>query len=227
MQDWILWQLLDSALPTGSFVSSNGLEAAIQTKHCTTDNLIPFITLQVENYACTSLPFVTDAWATCNSKSPDNVEEMLSLDYKCEGTLTNHIVRRTSTAQGGALLLLFNNSFQPNTFMKQYKNSVKNTQLGHLPIVFGAMCHSLDIDLLVTQRLFLFLFVRGLLSAAVRLNLIGPYLAQRLLTDLNPIVQRVLDECRDLKSDDAHQCNPLLDIIQASHDSLYSRLFNS
>lgn len=32
-EDWLLWMVSDSALPTGGFVASAGLEAAVQTGH--------------------------------------------------------------------------------------------------------------------------------------------------------------------------------------------------
>ena len=77
------------------------------------------------------------------------------------------------------------------------------------------------------QQLFLFLFSRATLSAAIRLNIVGPYYAQRMLTECQTYVETSLEKTYNIKSDDATQTSPILDILQGRHDRLYSRLFNS
>src|SRR5688572_5475150 len=42
-----------------------------------------------------------------------------------------------------------------------------------------------------TEYLFLFLFARSILSAAIRLNLIGPYQGQQVLTTMQPDVEHI------------------------------------
>jgi len=223
--DWLLWQLLDSALPTGGFVASSGLEAAMQTGHVSSSNVAQFLQDSLWSQGHAVLPFVGDAWECAL-----DVDKLQALDELLESTLTNHVARRASTAQGGALLLLYNKSFEQDgdSGMKRYKQLVRSQHAkGHLPVVFGVMARSLQISKEKTQRVHLFLFVRAIISAAVRLSLVGPYLAQRLLTQSHPIVESVLQDCKGLSSQQADQRNPLLDIIQGCHDSLYSRLFNS
>jgi len=78
-----------------------------------------------------------------------------------------------------------------------------------------------------TQQLFLFLFTRAILSAAVRMNIIGPYYSQRMLTEGQVYVENALAETSHLNAANAAQTSPLLDIIQGQHDQLYTRLFNS
>ena len=77
-----------------------------------------------------------------------------------------------------------------------------------------------------TRRLFLFLHCRSIVSAAVRLNIVGPYGGQRLLTQLSERVDHAIDMYGG-QSKVSFQTNPLLDLLQNHHDRLYSKLFNS
>jgi hypothetical protein len=93
-----------------------------------------------------------------------------------------------------------------------------------------------------TRHLHLFLQARAILSAAVRLNLIGPYAAHsELVHQLEPILARLLSDTdgptttqtrpltRPLRDwtdgdDDVGPCTtwPLLEIVAARHDAVHS-----
>jgi urease accessory protein len=97
----------------------------------------------------------------------------------------------------------------------------------HFAPAFGATLRSLDVDRRETSRLFLYGVARGTFSAAVRLGIVGTMDAQRLLSEQYEDLDRTIRRCGDLAIDDAAQTSPLLDLWQASHDRLYSRLFQS
>jgi urease accessory protein len=94
-----------------------------------------------------------------------------------------------------------------------------------------------------TQHLHLYLHARSLLSAAVRLNSIGPYAAQQLLlhvvsafvdTELQSCARRrtgVLSEDGSTQWDETQDGPvntwPLGEILAARHDLQHSRIFNS
>src|ERR1044071_3087694 len=114
-EDWLLWQFADSALPTGGFVASSGLEVAIQTGYVKDNNsLLLFLSSSIDNYAYSALPFVTDAWQVITSTSNDEdvmFENIIKLDYLYEACTSNVITKRASKAQGVAMLTLFSKSF--------------------------------------------------------------------------------------------------------------------
>jgi urease accessory protein len=105
--------------------------------------------------------------------------------------------------------------------------SIDNGSFAHYAPIFGAVFHALDIDLTETQRAFLFMSVRGVTTAAVRLGLIGAYEAQAVQTELASHVERTIDRCGSLAPSEIAQTAPLLDLCQSTHDRLYSRLFQS
>ncbi len=98
---------------------------------------------------------------------------------------------------------------------------------GHLAPLFGAATREIGCPLRTVQRVFLHLTTRGVLSAAVRLGIVGPYAAQRLHAECASLLDRVLERCADLTELDVAQTAPLIDVRQGTHDRLYSRLFQS
>ncbi|GBB88876.1 hypothetical protein RclHR1_01550010 [Rhizophagus clarus] len=248
-EDWLLWQFADSALPTGGFVASSGLEVAVQSGYVKdNDSLLLFLSSSIENYAYSALPFVTDSWQiispTSNNGDDDEAlifENIIKLDCLYESCTSNVITKRASKAQGVAMLTLFSKSFSEefsndnegkrnigDRIIDKFKFEIrKENAFGHLPVTFGLVSKCLGISLERAQHLFLFFFSRAALSAAVRLNVVGPYYAQRILTECHSYVETSLEKTCNIKANDAVQTSPILDILQGRHDRLYSRLFNS
>jgi urease accessory protein len=69
--------------------------------------------------------------------------------------------------------------------------------------------------------------VRSVLSAAVRLGVIGGFEAQRLQYACGQRLEEIANRCAALSIDDVAQTAPIVDLLQAGHDRLYSRLFQS
>ena len=153
-------------------------------------------------------------------------------------------------------------------FVDQLKLAIRREDThGHLPICWGVLTAALGLSLGATalfshwehhsdivysertQFLHLFLCARGMLSASVRMNIIGPYAAQQLLLHtIRPIVDTETARCAHLRtgvitsrSDDDNLVAtqdaqvldgpamtwPLGEILAARHDLQHSRIFNS
>jgi urease accessory protein UreF len=86
----------------------------------------------------------------------------------------------------------------------------------------------MDIPLGQAQELALFQYTRSFLSAAVRLNILGPFLMHSLFCSLGTWVSSLASglESGDLLEEPV-QTFPLLEWTQTGHEQLYSRLFNS
>jgi urease accessory protein len=93
--------------------------------------------------------------------------------------------------------------------------------------VLGASLATLGVARDDALQLHLHATARGVVSAAVRLGIAGPGEAQRLQAASAATQRAVLAECADL--DPAEQCQtaPLVDLLGAGQDRLYSRLFTS
>jgi len=75
---------------------------------------------------------------------------------------------------------------------------------------------------------FLLNHAKAVMSAAVRLSLVGPYQSQTILAaaQTRQLLRNILDEVRDMSIDDAGQTWALLDVYQGRQEILYSRVFN-
>src|SRR6185503_19715952 len=95
--DWLIWQLADSAFPTGSFAHSSGLEAAWQCGQVRNGSeLIGFAEAALTQSAYSSLPFVLATY-----DQPDRFKE---LDHLNDAFLSTHVANRASRLQGRALI---------------------------------------------------------------------------------------------------------------------------
>lgn len=116
---------------------------------------------------------------------------------------------------------------------------------GHLATSFGAVAGSLGLSSARAARLFAYLTLRDTLSAATRLNLVGPLRAGALLRRCSGRVEALAAEAArgaaraagdaearggcaaTAAARRAAGASPLVDVVQGGHDALYSRLFSS
>jgi len=180
--------------------------------------------------------------------------------------------RRNSYAQGAAFLLLYTKSFAPSSHAQLHlpatgPASLKSRLINalkreirrgnwsiHYPISFAFVTSLLELPFDRAIHLHIFLHIRSILSAGVRLNIIGPYLCQRIMfTNMKPMLEEIgqeikgkrlarsdlieaglLDPATASSSDAVEEVEkgpattwPFGEIIQTRHDNCHVRLFNS
>ena len=219
MTDWLIWQLADSAFPVGGYAHSFGLEAAWQQGEVNAGSLARFVCDAIAQAGRGGVPFV--------SAAHDDPRELGTIDGRCDAFLRNPVANRASRVQGRAWIGTIERAF-PRPEVRALCDAVRARPMGrhHAPL-FGATLKTLDLDREEAVRLFLFGVCRGTLSAAVRLGIVGTTDAQRLLAERADDLDRALASSMELSVDEAAQTSPLADLWQASHDRLYSRLFQS
>lgn len=218
--DWLLWQLADSAFPVGSFAHSGGLEAAWHQHGVHDgDGLAGFIKASVSQAAHSSLPIVLAA-----HQEP---AQFARWDEFCNATLSNHVANRASRAQGSSLLALSERIFGSPVLSGLKRDLRSGHAFGHLAPVFGIVTQVLALDSTQASRLFIFCQMRGLISAAVRLGIVGPIEGQAIQARLSCHAERMTELGIDLPVESSAQTSPILDLLAATQDRLYSRLFQS
>ncbi|TIB65341.1 hypothetical protein E3P77_02722 [Wallemia ichthyophaga] len=250
--------LSDSNLPTGGFVASSGLESFIghgqSHGQLTHTALIDFLRFSCDNTASTTLAYINGVHSIIrDTPSPTptrtQLEQLKRLDGVHDAQMLNHAAKRASKAQGMAILTLHAKSFGGHDVIRDFRHAVRSASSeGHLAICWGLMTAVLGMPSQDAQHLHLFLHARSLLSAAVRLNVLGPYAAQKiLLHDARDIVDSAFHRCCHVRvgnldsvggdyvydTDDADDhigpatTWPLIELIGSRHDLLHTRIFNS
>ena len=218
--NFTVWQLIDSAFPSGGFAHSGGLEAAVQHGHVADSAAVhAFARQSLAQCWRAALPIVTAAHRC--------VDDITELDQLCDVFLSNPIANRASRAQGRALLTSVARAF-PGVPAAPFEAAIRVKETaGHYAPLFGGIFRLLDVNLLDTQRAFLFIASRGVGSAAVRLGIIGAYEAQTIQAELSAHIDAVIHDCGAVAPHDVAQTAPLIDLFQSTHDRVYSRLFQS
>jgi urease accessory protein len=194
---WRLWQWIDSAFPTGAYAHSAGLEAWAHLAPRGADAEAAIAAL-VRSQAQLSVPFVRAAFAG---------EDPRALDAEYDACLWGESANRASRAQGLALVEATRRSF--GLVLEPV----------HHAVAFGALArHFTDHD---PSELYLFAFARAAVSAAVRLNVLGPFEGQGVLSRLDHVA--VVVPPRDQVASAA----PWLDLVAEQHPRLHTRLFSS
>jgi urease accessory protein len=209
--DWLLWQLSDSAFPTGGFAHSGGLEAAWQHGEVrSADQLISLLDAWLSHTATGMIPFVA-----IGHKRPAQVAEW---NLRCDTFLSNHVANRASRLQGRAFLNSATRIFDAATSFPAISDPC------HLAPTFGTVTRLLLIARSTAEHLFIFSNLRSVAAAAVRLGIVGPMEAQAILHRLAPRAREILTLMEGRGVDEVAATSPLLEIWQGSHDRLYSRL---
>ncbi len=154
---WLVWQLADSAFPTGGFAHSAGLEAAWQHGEVRNrDELKSFVEASLWQFGKGSLPFMLAAY--------DEPKEFLRLDELCDCFTTNHVANRANRLQGRALLASAERIFAV-TALQKIRSAAAIEQPFHLSPVFGVVMKALEIERRAASS-FSFSHLRGLTREA-------------------------------------------------------------
>jgi urease accessory protein len=217
--DWILWQLADSAFPSGGLAHSAGLEAAVQFGEVgDASSLRAFVSASLLQSARAAAPF-----AVAVARGGD----IADLDRRHDALMANAVANRASREQGRGFLGAACRSLGLPTLIELRRRAREESLPLHWPVALGATCGALGLRDIQVARLMLFLTLRGVLSAAVRLGVVGPIEAQSLQFSLGSEADKLAARAVCWDVEDAAQTSPVIELLQGAHDRLYSRLFLS
>ena len=155
------------------------------------------------------------------------ISTLIDIDKIFSTTMSSHVTRRSSFVQGSGMLRAFTVAF-PNLshILKPLKrhlmreSAVNGIECGHAITMFGAICGILNIsNVCEVVDMFIYTTSRDMVSAAVRLNLVGPLEGGHYTNELctrgsilsNFIHEKLDDEITIISN--AHQVAPLVEIV--------------
>lgn len=217
-------QLLDSALPIGSFSHSFGLETLIQEKRIRDSQ-------DLRDY-CRTLLFGT--WAPCDvlgvkaaylwATEPEKLwefDQALHLSRPARET-------REGLQKIGRRLMVLGTSIHPDLPWGEMEDSLQNGySAGGYATIYGWLCHRLRIDLDSAATGFLFACLSSTINNAIRAMRLGQTDGQKIVTALIPQIERAWHEVKERDPWDFETSLFQTDIAAMRHEILYSRLFMS
>ena len=217
--DFLTWQLIDATFPSGGFAHSGGVEAAVALGGVRNEeDLVGLLRDGIRQWATQSGPLTAGAFDIC----PDIKE----IDGWCAALLAgNAVAAQASRAQGVSFLMAAEGLCPAIADLRLRLRTAESPT--HLAVVMGACGRLLGCDRSTTLALSAYVNMRGCLSAAVRLNVIGPLAAQVVQASLAADLATAITTASALPWRDAATSRPFLDLEQGHHGRLYSRLFQS
>jgi urease accessory protein len=219
---WSSYLLVDSALPTGAFAHSSGIEAASQLNMlCSLEEVEQYVLISTQSSMQLLSPFVRESHALA-SNDKNALEQWKQLDKELHMLLvSNGPACRASLDQGEAFLRVARSLLPDNPLVKDFQQHLASNA-GHYCALFGLIANKLGVTSADEAcRVFQYCVARDVVSAAVRLNLVGP------VASLSILRNACHTDYEILSTESAAGSSPLLDVIQPHHDILSMRLFRT
>ncbi len=224
MTDLRLLQIADSAFPLGGFAFSSGLESAAKLGLIADLGAFrKYLKNYLHQTARSEIPFVKSAFELTGV----GYQDLEPLYKRFNAFVTIPTMRQASVTQGRSLLLVFRAAYT-DVCVDDFTSWLQERKLTpHFVPTFG-VCTKLA-GLPIKDALFgyCYMALRDQISAAVRLGLSGPHEGQRLLWKVLDEAPEALSAVEGLSYHQAVRTCVSLDIAQASHSRLYSRMFRS
>jgi urease accessory protein len=219
-----LMQLADACFPSGGFAFSNGLESLAKLGYVKRmDEFRHYLDCHLEQIASAEMPFLNSAHAAALASEP----AFEAVVREWDAWLFMPSQRKGSLAQGQAWSRAMEAAYdEPGILSVRTWILAEKLPLHFLP-VFAASLKAAGIPIAEGQSLLLHMALRDQLGAAVRLGLLGSLQAQKLHREFIRVGEAYRLQRADWDFTMAVRTAPMIDLAQASHPYLYSKLFQS
>lgn len=180
-------QLADSAFPCGAFTFSWGIEGLIE------DGLLD----SPASLANVLEDQITLRWAgmdrplLARAHAAPNLEAVLTVDHEAEVATISAPLRVGSRRAGRRLLGVFAGRGYPDA--NGYRDAIRNLkEVGHLPVVQGLVFREAGLGLEAALIVSGWTAASSLVSAALRLGIVGHRDAQDILDGLRPLITEII-----------------------------------
>ena len=218
-----LLHLVDSAIPTGSFAYSYGLESSITFGLVNTPfALRNYLYSYLQQAGSTELPFINSTFQL-TERSP----KFQAVAEEYDTQLLVPSLYKASAVQGRNWLKLLT-SFYPEAQLETISQWFATQNIPpHFTLVFTLALQRAGFALEELQAMYLHMLLRDQLSAAIRLGFLGPLEGHRLQHDFYAVFEHILAAQAGRWYSEAVRSAFLLDVAQVLHEDIYSKLFQN
>ena len=218
-----LLHLVDSALPTGSFAYSYGLESSITFGLINTPSALRnFLYSCLQQAGSAELPFIHSTFQLTEKSS-----KFQAVAEEYDAQLLVPGLYKASAVQGRNWLKLLA-TFYPEAELETISQWFAAQEIPpHFTLVFTLALQRVGFGLEELQGMFLHLLLRDQVSAAIRLGFLGPLEGHRLQHDFYAVFEHLLAAQAGKEYGEAVRSAFLLDAAQVLHEDIYSKLFQN
>ncbi len=220
----LMLQLGDSSFPLGGFAFSYGLESMAHLGRIQDmSQFRRYLENVMVQLSWSEIPFVNSAYAC----QPDGHEEVEPLFTRYDSSCTIPGIRKGSSSQGRSLLQIMGTLY-PDLPFTAIDGWIKARGLEfHYTPLFGLCGRLIGLSHERTVTTYLYIAMRDQVVSAVRLGMLGPQQSQGILKTVLAGCHEIVSQCLDRDYTQACKTAPMLEIAQAHHPHLYSRLFRN
>lgn len=223
-QLFYLMQLAGGTFPSGGFSQSWGLETYVAKGIVTDDrSFIEFTESYLESTItrCEG-PLMREAYELAADWNQEKLEELEELSCAVKVTKES---RESSIRMGKAFLRIMADILEDEP-LQQLKKLCGPNGISY-PVIYGAVCGRLGLDLEESIKAFVFSTVNALVQSGVKLIPLGNTQAQQVLLQLYPAMEASARESLKVPLDQISNFCPGMDIASIAHEFLATRLYMS
>lgn len=226
----VMLHLTDSALPTGGFSHSFGLETYLQRDLIASPEdfatwLRGYIHQSAYNDALVAHLAAQIAKRTFDDSARD---QLRFLDRLAHVTLMPRQIRAANSAMGQRMAKIAPTVLPDAPVVSFYCSEVvAGNMIGCPALTHGLTLSAAGLDVASTVRSYLMQMTTSLTTNAIRGIPLGQDAGQRILSEMHQVIEDTVSKIGDLDYIDLGTAPPGLEIAQMSHESHRSRMFMS
>jgi urease accessory protein len=217
----ILMAWLSPAFPVGGFAFSHGLEWAYEAGHVVNRSQLQewLLALLQSGSGWNDAVLLAASWRAV--RDGEGLDTIIALGAALQPSSERFL---EATVQGKAFFLAVKAAWSHKALA-----IVPEAMMERLtyPVAVGIAAAAHGIDLEETLAAFLQAFCANLISASVRLGIVGQTDGQRIMATLVPAVAATAEKAQRSTQDDLGTSTLRADMMSLHHETQYSRLFRS